>query len=230
VAYLIILFVLFLVLIIIIGESQKNKKEKKRKKPNVSKIKDLSVGIIEIKGRLEQIETVISPLTKSNCIGYKHFKTRYNSSRSVNPTSIKGKVFTTKRNERSLNWETVSTDTECKDFYFVDNTGKIKIKGKGIAILLNNINQTDRRISNELMITENLLLQDNREYVLTGTARYNKKNELIIKKDSNELIISDSYINELHKSKLSDKINKYGLIIMLLLIVVIITFINSLLT
>ncbi len=221
----IILFFLFLVIIIIIGESQKRKKRKSRIMPIISDIKDISTGFVEIKGKLKQIDTMTSPMTKSDCIGYNYSIMRFNSSRKRSVSSIDRGISESKEQDRHMKWETISSDTGCNDFYIEDHTGKIKVKAKNISIFLLNVNQTDKKISGSTH-TENLLLQDDKEYILKGTATYNKKNELIIKKAENELVISDTLVDKLSKSDLPNKISKYGLIFMLLLIGLILLFVN----
>ncbi|WP_299443466.1 GIDE domain-containing protein [uncultured Aquimarina sp.] len=224
--FLAILFFLFLAIIIIIGESQKRKKRKNRIKPIISDIKDISTGFVEIKGKLKQINTMTSPMTRSECIGYSYSIMRFNSSRKKSVSSIDRGISESKERDRHIKWETISSDTACNDFYIEDHTDRIKVKAKGISIFLLNVNQADKKISGS-MHTENLLLQDDREYVLVGTAKYNKKNELIIKKSDNEFVISDTLVDKLSKSDLPNKISKYGLIFMLLLIGLILLFVNG---
>ncbi|WP_299219244.1 hypothetical protein [uncultured Aquimarina sp.] len=222
----IILFFLFLAIIIIIGESQKRKKKKNRIKPIISDIKDISTGFVEIRGKLKQINTMTSPMTGSECVGYNYSIMRFNSSRKRSVSSIDRVISESKERDRHMKWETISSDTACNDFYIEDHTAKIKVKAKDISIFLLNVNQTDKKISGA-MHTENLLLPNDQEYILIGTAIYNKKNELIIKKAENELVISDTLVDKLSKSDLPDKISKYGLIFMLLLIGLILLFVNG---
>jgi len=47
-----------------------------------------------------------------------------------------------------------------------------------------------------------------------------------VEKENNELVISDIYLNNLSKSDLPDKISKYGLIFMLILIGLLFLLIN----
>ena len=125
-----------------------------------------------------------------------------------------------------MKWKTISSDIKCNDFYIEYSTGQIKVKAKDITISLLNVNQTNKKISGTTH-TENLLLPGEQEYVLTGTAIYTKKNELIIKKGNNEFSIKDPYFDKIYKSDLPDKISKYGLLFMLLLIGLVILFING---
>ncbi|WP_299242781.1 hypothetical protein [uncultured Aquimarina sp.] len=222
----ILLFFLFLILIIIIGESQKRKKRKNRTKPIISDIKDISTGFVEVKGKLTQIKKMTSPITKSECIGYSYSVMRFNSSRKRSRSSIDRGLSVSKENDRDMKWKTISLDEKCNDFYIEDTTGKIKVKAKDISISLLQVNQTDKKISGHTH-TENLLLQDDKEYILIGTATYNKKNELIIKKDENEFSIRDPYFDKIYKSDLPDKISKYGLIFMLILIGLLFLFLNN---
>lgn len=221
-----IFFFTFIAAIIIIGEYQKRKKAKNITKPTISDIKDISAGFVEIRGKLKQIKTMTSPMTKSECIGYSYSVKRFNSSRKRSSISIDKGLSVSKENDRDMKWKTVSSDEKCNDFYIEDTTGKIKVKAKDISISLLQINQTNKKISGHTH-TENLLLQDDQEYILFGTATYNKKNELIIKKDENEFSIRDPYFDKIYKSDLPDKISKYGLIFMLLLIGLILLFLNS---
>ncbi|WP_299444327.1 hypothetical protein [uncultured Aquimarina sp.] len=224
--FLTILFFLFLAIIIIIGESQKRKKRKNRIKPIISDIKDISTGFVEIKGKLKQINTMTSPMTRSECIGYSYSIMRFNSSRKRSVSSIDRGISESKERDRHMKWKTISSDTACNDFYIEDHTGKIKVIAKEISISLLNVNQTDKKISSNTH-TENLLLQDDKEYTLIGTATYNKNNELIIKKGDNEFSVRDPYFDKIYKSDLPDKISKYGLIFMLLLIGLILLFVNG---
>lgn len=221
-----ILFFTFIAAIIIIGEYQKQKKRKNRIKPIVSDIKDISGGFVEIRGKLKQIKTMTSAMTKSECIGYSYSVKRFDSSRKRSKSSIDRGLSVSKENDRDMKWKTISSDEKCNDFYIEDTTGKIKVKAKDISISLLQVNQTDKKISGTTH-TENLLLQDDKEYILIGTATHNKKNELIIKKDENEFSIRDPYFDKIYKSDLPYKIRLYGGIIFFILIILIFYFFHQ---
>ena len=212
-----ILLFAFVLLFFITSILKKRKKDNRKiiKKLPISYIKDAKKvsGLIKVKGTLVEIKTIQSYLTKKQCIGYDYKAMKW---------------VTTDRfdnDHSSKRWKTIESIEECYDFYIQDQTGKIKVKAKDISISLLNVNQTNKKISGHRH-TENLLLQDDKEYILIGTATYNKNNELIIKKAENEFDIRDPYFDKIYKSDLPDKISKYGLIFMLLLIGLVLFFIS----
>ncbi len=208
------------------GEWQKRKKQKKRIKPITSFIKDVTPGFVTIKGKLKQIQTITSPLTKSPCIGYKYSSFIYKSSGTVS-VSNRDKGLTYSKGDKYKKWKTIASDTKCNDFYIEDETGKIKVKANGITIQLLGINQTDEKSSNQSIKSENLLLENDQEFIITGTVKTNKKKELVIKKSDNEFIIYDPHSYTLSQSKLPHLISRYGLIFMLTLIGALAYFIAS---
>ena len=56
--------------------------------PKFSHIKNLSPGFIEVRGKIKQIKTIVSPMTKSQCIGYSYSIMRFDSSRKISKSSI----------------------------------------------------------------------------------------------------------------------------------------------
>jgi len=137
-------------------------------------LKNISIGFVEVKGKLKQIKSMTSPMTKSKCIGYNYSIMRFNSSRKRSVSSINRGESEQKERDKHMKWEDISSDTARNDFYIEDSSGKIKVKAKGISVVLLNVNQTDKKTSGTSH-TENLLLPDDQEYVLIGTAVYNKK-------------------------------------------------------
>lgn len=125
--------------------------------PKEIKISKLTNGHTTVRGRLKSIDTMRSPITKTTCIGYLIIETMKHGKKPV-------------------------SETKCKDFFIEDETGKIKVKGKGLLIAADtnkNIIKTTRYTTE----VEYLLLENNNmQYVLVGDAETTKKGELVIKK------------------------------------------------
>ncbi|WP_299902910.1 hypothetical protein [uncultured Aquimarina sp.] len=149
----------------------------KKKKPGlietleVSKIETLSSGLVKIKGRLKAIDHVKSPITETKCIGYNYSQLAY---RSAGVRRAKG----------SKKWRTYRTESKSTDFYIQDDTGKIKVNAKDISIQIN-VNRSEKKLSRTLLDVENLLLEDDTEYIITGTV-VNKNNSVEIIKDEKD--------------------------------------------
>jgi hypothetical protein len=105
-------FLLFIVFPVLSGllPSNRNRFLKYQRTLPTSKIRSVAMGLAEIEGSLESIETMLSPIKKKECIGY-----RYQIER----------ISTDKDGDKS--YTTIFDETICNPFYISDETGKIKV-------------------------------------------------------------------------------------------------------
>ncbi|WP_299444319.1 hypothetical protein [uncultured Aquimarina sp.] len=186
----------------------------KKKKPNlietleVSKINTLSNGFVKIRGKLKSINHITSPISETKCIGYNYSQLSY---RSAGARRVKG----------SKKWRTYRTESKSADFYIQDDTGKIKINAKDISIQLN-VNRSEKKLSKTLIDVENLLLEDDTEYILTGTLNKNKNNSIEIVKGTKEFVIMDKAFYEFAFEDIPFMKKKAGFFIIFLVVCIII--------
>lgn len=195
-------------LIFFFGGKQKKKNQKIRT-INFSNINNLTSGLIKVKGKLRVIETIKSPIFNQDCIGYTHSK----FSRNIFNSSGRRK------------WIKSYSFSDCVNFYIEDASGKIKIKAKGISIEVNT-NKSEKKLSKKELEEEKLLIADNKEYILVGTATMTKKGTIEIKKsklDKELLIMDDTLYNLLYQDVPS--INKKVISFVIILIGILISFI-----
>ncbi len=110
-----------------------------------SKIRSLAMGLVELEGRIELIEPLVAPIGKKTCAGYR---------------------YTTERIGRDKNGKTTYTtihdETFCNDFYLQDDTGKIKVLGEKLELVLMNYDEQysdgDRRYTQYVLLPEAKML------------------------------------------------------------------------
>lgn len=154
-------------------------------------ISDLKVDddFYKIIGRLEMNISMQSLLTKSKCIGYTFEEKKWVSRRPY------------KNNHSERKWKTVSSETECQDFYIEDKSGKIKVNAYGIKIYL--ITNENKKVKNGTYLFENLLLNDNTNYIVLGTVSKSENNDIELSKSllGQKLIIMDEKYYNLYVKK-----------------------------
>ncbi|WP_299315746.1 GIDE domain-containing protein [uncultured Aquimarina sp.] len=185
----------------------------KKKKPNpietleVSKINTLFKGFVKIRGILKSINHIKSPITETKCIGYNYSQLSY---RTAGVRRVRG----------SKKWRTYRTESKSTDFYIQDDTGRIKINAKYISIQVN-VNRSEKKLSKTLLDVENLLLEDNTEYILSGTIIKNGDGNLEIVKGEKDFVIMDKSFYEFVYKDIPFMKNKAGFFIVFLVICII---------
>ncbi len=200
---------LLIVLIFFFGGKQK-KYRKKNRTVNFSNIHDLTSGLVKVKGRLEAIETIKSPIFNKDCIGYEC--SRY--------------LRNTFKSSGGKKWIKSWNNSYCTNFFIEDNTGKIEVNAKKISIKIN-CNKSEKKISKKELEEEKLLIADDKEYILIGTVVSTKNGTIKIKKGklNKELLIMDSNLYNLLYQEVPD-INSKVISFVILLLVTIISFMS----
>ncbi|WP_103867524.1 GIDE domain-containing protein [Aquimarina sp. I32.4] len=187
--------------------------KKKKPKPieilEESKIDSLSKGVVKIKGRLKAIHHIKSPISEIECIGYNYSQLSLRYGRG-------------KKGKKRRKWRILKSTSESTDFYIEDNTGKIKVNAKGISIQINT-HRTEKKISRTLLDVENLLIEDETEYIVTGTVITNKNGNLEIVKGATEreLVIMDTAFYEFIFEDVPFMKRKMGYFIVFLILAII---------
>ncbi|QCE43134.1 hypothetical protein [Psychroserpens sp. NJDZ02] len=156
----------------------------------ITPISDLKAGTLyKINGIAETESSMLSLLTKSKCIGYTFYEKKW----------VSRKPF--KNSHSDKKWKTLSSQTECRDFYIKDKSGKIKVNAYDIKIHLN-INESKKNNKGTYLI-ENILLADNTNYIVLGTVSNGDNNSLEICKslDGAPLIIMDEKFYNIYVHK-----------------------------
>jgi hypothetical protein len=177
---------------------------------NFSTISNVSNGLVKLKGKLKAIELIESPISKKRCIGYNYTES-YSHARKKNH-------FGNDSISRERKTKITKLEIKCNNFYLEDDTGRIKIIAKDINIFSIKNQSSIEPFFQNTMKSETLLLEDENEYVIVGTAVMNKKGEFVIKKKKEEFYISDLIIHRLLNHKLFKPFQKYGGIVILIII------------
>ncbi len=130
----------------------------------VSELTDLNdKTFVKVKGKLKVIDYTLSELTETKCIGYTYQEMKW--------------TYTKRTGERrkKSQWKTIKSEEYTEDFYIEDTSGKIKVDTVGIQIS-SQFNQKKEK-DGKITCVENLLLPDQKEYILIGTL--NKENKKI---------------------------------------------------
>ncbi len=149
----------FTLIISAIFRGNKEQKEiSKIKELPFSKIKDLvnlnDKSLIKLKGKLKAIDYTLSELTDTKCIGYTYQEMKW--------------IYTRRGGKsKKSQWKIIKSETYTEDFYFYDQKDEIKIATAGISIST----QLNEKKEKDGVVTcvENLLLPDQKEYILIGT-------------------------------------------------------------
>ncbi len=154
-------------------------------KIKISKIADISEGVVKIKGRIFVINKIeAAPLSQKQCIGY--------SLRSLSYEMTNDELIKSKKG-----WRTLNASSKSENFYIGDGTGKVLVKAEDILIALS-INKFEKKYSSTLIDVENLLLEDETEYILVGTAKKTPNGTIVIQKKKNaKFFIMDLAFQEL---------------------------------
>lgn len=127
-----------------------------------SKIRSMSIGIVELKGKLLSQQQIKAPLSEQQCIGY---------------------YYTISREERDKDGHThyrlIHEEKRCQPFWLKDNTGKVQVDTKNLDFHLLPVNKTVR-CGRE--IKEEYLLEQRTNYLLIGQV-VRRGNELVITRD-----------------------------------------------
>ena len=185
-----------------------NKKTDIRKLLNslpTTQISDLQEGnLYKVVGKLVMENTMLSLLTKSKCIGYIFEEKKWVSRSPFKNGHINNK------------WKTISSQTECKDFYIKDNSGKIKVNAYDIKIYL--LTNETKKSKNKTSLIENLLLNNDTNYIVLGTVNKNENSNLEISKnlEGGQLIIMDEKFYDIYVKK--NVLSRIGCVILLIIL------------
>ncbi|AIZ42780.1 hypothetical protein [Cellulophaga baltica] len=179
---------------------------------DISEIKTLSKGLVNIKGKIKPINYIESPISERECIGYNY------SNLSLSYDGRRG-AKGVKR------WRIYRTKSVSSDFYLQDKTGQIKVNAKNISIQIN-VNRSEKKLSRTLIDVENLLLEDGTEYILIGTVNVDKNGDMEIVKEK-ELIIMDEAFYKFVNVEIPSMKKKIRLFIIFLLLVLFIFIIHN---
>ncbi len=186
----------------------------KKKKPSIietleiSEINTLSKGLCKIKGQILATNQITSPITETKCIGYNYSQLSYGYKGGYR-RRVKGRK----------KWRTYRTESKSADFYIKDTTGQIKVNAKNISIQIN-VNRSEKKLSRTLLDVENLLLEDDTEYIISGTVVKGKNNsiEIIKNKKDKELLIMDKAFYEFTFEDIPFMKKKAGIFIVFLVV------------
>lgn len=143
----------------------------------------------KIEGELEVEKSMISLLTKSRCIGYCYEEKKWTSRKPF------------KNDHSDKTFKIISSQTECRDFFIKDKSGRIKVNAFNIEIHLY-INETKKNNHGTVLI-ENLLLADNTKYIMLGTTSQNDDKNIEFSKSffDDKLIIMDEKFYNIYIDK-----------------------------
>lgn len=134
-----------------------------------SKIGSIAMGMIEIKGDLEQIQPLISPYFNKECIGY------FYRIEEEGPTDDNG----------NTSYHTVFFEQKIGVFNILDETGSVKIDGTNLEFYEKSVSRSEGRKKRH---SEGYLLHNDYK-MLIGYATSENGNTLIVKGDKNNVFI-----------------------------------------
>lgn len=128
--------------------------------------------LVKIKGKLRAIKFTMSEMTETRCIGYQYQEMKWTYKIK------KGLRREGKERRKRSQWKIIKSESHAEDFYIYDKSGKIMVDALGLSIS-SNYNQKKMKRGSVSCI-ENLLLPDQKEYILIGTLhKENGKNSIV---------------------------------------------------
>lgn len=175
--YAFLFFITFFVLKSLVGKSSKSTFLNLQETLPTSKIRSMAMGLVEVQGKAVMQEPLLSKMGTKECIGYVY---------KVESVSID-------KDGRSR-YSTLSNTTECNPFLIQDATGLAHVANENLELLNLELDVVDER--NKKRYSQYLFKEDT-EILLIGKA-INKKQQVVIEKESNKNIFALSPISNIN--------------------------------
>ncbi len=158
-----------------------------------SKIASMSIGLVEVKGRIKMLEPLIAPVGNKQCIGYHCIIQEENNDDEHN------------------DYTTVSDETYCNDFIIEDGTGEVQVKADGIDLLW--LEETVYNNGSQRYIQS--LLLENQEVLLIGKANVKDNTAFIEKEPVKNIFTLASYNSVTRWNRFKPLLNRFLMFLML---------------